>query len=90
MHLISLGFPFSLIGMMDSSGTVKDKIIITTAMITIFHIFFRSNMILPGFVHITLFIGYHLVISSISALLKLEALFGCGLIGEHGLTGQPP
>lgn len=47
-------------------------------------------MILRGFMHVTLFIGYHLVISSISALLKLEMLFGCGLRGEQGLTGQPP
>lgn len=90
MHLISLSFPFSLIGMMDSLAMVKYKIVITMAMITIFHIFFKSNVILPGFVHITLFISYHLVISSIFALLKLEALLGCGLRGELGLTGQPP
>lgn len=90
MHLIPLDFPFSLIGMMDSLGMVKDKIVITMAMITIFHLFFKSSMILPGFVHVALFISYHLAISSIFALLKLEALLGCGLRGEQGLMGQPP
>lgn len=50
--------------MMDSLAMVKYKIVITMAMITIFHIFFKSNMILPGFVHVTLFISYHLAISS--------------------------
>lgn len=75
---------------MDSLAMVKYKIVITMAMITIFHIFFKSNMILPGFVRVTLFISYHLVISSILALLKWEALLGCGLKGEQGLAGQPP
>lgn len=33
-------------------------------------------MVLPGFMHVTLFISYHLVTSSIFALLKLDALLG--------------
>jgi len=76
--------------MMDSLAVVNYKTVITTATITIFHIFFKSNMILPGFMHVTLFISYHLVISLIFALLKLESLLGCELRGEQGLTGQPP
>lgn len=68
---------------------VKYKIVITMAVITIFHIF-KSNMILPGLTHVTLFISYHSVISSIFALLKLEPLSGCRLREEQGLTGLPP
>lgn len=76
--------------MMDSLATVKYKIVITMAVITIFHIVFKSNMILPGLAHVTLFISYHLVISSISALLKLEPLSGSRLREEQGLMGLPP
>lgn len=47
-------------------------------------------MTLPSFVHVSLFISYHLVSSSIFALSKLAALLGCELQGEQGLTGQPP
>lgn len=72
-------FLFSLISMMDSLGTLKDKIVITMAMIPIFHISFESNVISPGFMHIALFINHHLAISSIFILLKLEALLGSQL-----------
>lgn len=74
MHLILLGIPFNLISMMDSLSLTKDKIVITTAMITIFHIFFRRNIILPDLVHVTLFISYHLATSFVIGLLKSEAL----------------
>lgn len=74
MHLTLLGIPFSLISMMDSLSLTKDKIVITMAVITIFHIFFRRNIILPDLVHVTLFISYHLATSSVIGLLKSEAL----------------
>lgn len=74
MRLTLLGIPFSLISMMDSLSLTKDKIVITMAVITIFHIFFRRNIILPDLVHVTLFISYHLATSSVIGLLKSEAL----------------
>lgn len=88
MHLILLGIPFSLISMMDSLSLMKDKIAITMTMITIFHIFFRSNIILPDLVHVTLFISYHLATSSVIGLLKSEALWGSQLRGHRNLQSK--
>lgn len=72
---------------MDSLGTLKDKIVITMAMITIFHISFKSNIILLGSLRIALFISRHLAISSIFVLLKLEALLRSQLTGGSQLPG---
>lgn len=55
------------------------------AVITIFHIFFRRNIILPDLVHVTLFISYHLATSSVIGLLKSEALWGSQLRGQRNL-----
>lgn len=77
---------------MDSLALVKYKTAITMPPHDFFspHIFIKSNMVLPGFMHVTLFISYHLVTSSIFALLKLDVLLGRGLRGEKGLMVQPP
>lgn len=75
---------------MDSFALLKYKTAIIMPMTFSFHVFFKSNMLLPGFMHVTLFISYHLVTSSIFALLKLDVMLGRGLRGEQGLMGQPP
>lgn len=63
--------------MMDSLALVKYKAARTMPMfVGVFFIFFKSNMVLLGFVHVILFISYYLVTSSIFALLKLDELLG--------------
>lgn len=69
--------------MMDSLSLLKDKTVITMTMITIYHTFFKSNIISPDFMRVTLFISYHLVISSVFGLLKSEALLGSQLRGQQ-------